>query len=45
MLECDITYEIKKLEEYLEEEKIRDFGNFILKSEYNEEYEKNDYYL
>ena len=30
---------------HLDEEKIRDFGNFILKSEYNEEYEKNDYYL
>ena len=45
MLECDITYEIEKLEEYLDEEKITDFGNFILKSEYNEEYEKNDYYL
>ena len=45
MLECDITYEIEKLEEYLDEEKIRDFGNSILKSEYNEEYEKNDYYL
>ena len=45
MLECDITYEIEKLEEYLDEEKIKEFGNLILKSEYNEEYEKNDYYL
>ena len=45
MLECDITYEIEKLEEYLDEKKIREFWSFILKSEYNEEYEKNDYYL
>ena len=45
MLECDITYEIENLEEYLDEEKIKEFGSFILKSEYNEEYEKNDYYL
>ena len=45
MLECDITYEIEEIEEYLDEEKIREFGSFILKSEYNEEYEKNDYYL
>ena len=45
MLECDITYEIENLEEYLDEEKIKEFRSFILKSEYNEEYEKNDYYL
>ena len=45
MLECDITYEIENLEEYLDEEKIKSLGSFILKSEYNEEYEKNDYYL
>ena len=45
MLECDITYEIEEIEEYLDEEKIREFGSFILKSEYNKEYEKNDYYL
>ena len=45
MLECDITYEIENLEEYLDEENIQEFGSFILKSEYNEEYEKNDYYL
>ena len=45
MLECDITYEIEELEEYLDEEKIGEFGSFISKSEYNEEYEKNDYYL
>ncbi len=31
MLECDITYEIENLEEYLDEEKIKDFGSFILK--------------
>ena len=29
MLECDITYEIENLEEYLDEEKIKEFGSFI----------------
>ncbi len=45
MLECDITYEIKEIEEFMEEEKIKEISSFILKREYGGEYEKNDYYL
>ncbi len=45
MLECDITYEIKEIEEFMEEEKIKKISSFILKKEYGGEYEKNDYYL
>lgn len=45
MLECDITYEIKEIEEFMEEGKIKEISSFILKREYGGEYEKNDYYL
>lgn len=45
MLECDITYEINEIEEFMEEEKIKEISSFILKKEYGGEYEKNDYYL
>ena len=45
MLECDITYEIDKIEEFLDEKKIENFIKFILENEYKEEYGKNDYYL
>jgi metalloprotein, YbeY family len=45
MLECDITYEIDKIEEFLDEKKIENFIKFILENEYKEEYRKNDYYL
>lgn len=45
MLECDITYDIDKIEEFIDEEKIIEFTNFILKEEYEGEYLKNDYYL
>ncbi|RRD41044.1 rRNA maturation RNase YbeY [Leptotrichia sp. OH3620_COT-345] len=45
MLECDITYEIKKLEEYLDEEKIEKFAEFVIENEYKEMYIKNNYYL
>ncbi len=45
MLECDITYDIDKLEEILEEERIIEFSEFIIKDEYGKEYEENDYYL
>ncbi|MDO5089868.1 MAG: rRNA maturation RNase YbeY, partial [Leptotrichiaceae bacterium] len=45
MLECDITYEIDKLEEYLDEKKIEEFAGFIIEREYGEIYSKNDYYL
>ena len=45
MLECYITYEIDKIEEFLDEKKIENFIKFILENEYKEEYGKNDYYL
>ena len=45
MLECDITYEIDKIEEFLDEKKIENFIKFILENEYKEEYGKNDSYL
>ena len=45
MLECDIIYEIDKIEEFLDEKKIENFIKFILENEYKEEYGKNDYYL
>lgn len=45
MLECDITYEIDKIEEFLDEKKIENFIKFILENEYKEEYGKNNYYL
>ncbi len=45
MLECDITYEINKLEEFFDEQKITEFSDFIVKDEYGEEYDKNSYYL
>ena len=45
MLECDITYEIDKLEEFFDEQKITEFSDFIVKDEYGEEYDKNSYYL
>ena len=45
MLECDITYEIDKIEEFLDESKIENFIKFILENEFKEEYGKNDYYL
>lgn len=45
MLECDITYEIEKLEEFFDEEKIINFTNFIVENEYGENYKNEDYYL
>lgn len=45
MLECDITYEIEKLEEFFDEDKILEFTNFIVKNEYGDDFEKEDYYL
>ena len=32
MLECDITYEIDKIEEFLDEKKIENFIKFILEN-------------
>ena len=43
MLECDITYEINKLEEFFDEQKITEFSDFIVKDEYGEEYDKTIY--
>ena len=45
MLECDITYEINEIEEFLDEKKIENFIKFILENEFKEEYSENDYYL
>lgn len=45
MLQCDITYDIENIFEYIDESKIIEFANFILKDEYNEKYDNNDYYL
>ncbi len=45
MLECDITYEIDKLEEFMDEEKIKGFCSFILEKEYKGKYNREDYYL
>lgn len=45
MLECDITYEINEIEEFLDEKKIKNFIKFILENEFKEEYSENDYYL
>lgn len=45
MLECDITYEIDEIEEFLNENKIENFIKFILENEFKEEYSENDYYL
>lgn len=45
MLECDVTYEVEKLEEFFDEEKITKFTDYIVKDEYGSEYNKNEYYL
>lgn len=45
MLECDITYDIEKLEKFFDEEKITKFTDYIVKDEYGKEYAKNEYYL
>ena len=45
MLECDITYQIEKIEEFIDEEKIKKFIDFILQNEYKKKYLKDDYYL
>ena len=45
MLECDVTYEVEKLEEFFDEEKITKFTDYIVKDEYGREYDKNEYYL
>lgn len=46
MLQSDITYEVKKIEEYMDESKIIEFTDYIIKYEFGEEeYDKNDFYL
>lgn len=45
MLECDITYDIENVEEFLSEERILEFTGFIAESEYREEYKNSDYYV
>lgn len=45
MLECDITYDIEKLEKFFDEEKITKFTDYIVKDEYGKEYTENEYYL
>ena len=45
MLECDVNYEVEKLEEFFDEEKITKFTDYIIKNEYGSEYDKNEYYL
>lgn len=45
MLECDITYDIEKLENFFDEEKITKFTDYIVKDEYGKEYAEKEYYL
>ena len=45
MLECDVTYEVEKLEEFFDEEKITKFTDYIVKDEYGKEYTENEHYL
>lgn len=45
MLDCDITYDIEEIEEFLDEEKITNFVSFIVEDEYEKEFKKNDYYV
>lgn len=45
MLDIDISYEIE-IEDYFNEEKIKEFANHIVKSEKgNENFENHDYYI
>ena len=44
-IEIDITYNIEKIDSFFDEEKINKFVNYILKDEYSEDFDKNEYYL
>lgn len=44
MVEVDISYDIKEMYEYSEEEKIREYIEFILKGE-KENFDDNSYYV
>ena len=37
MLELDITYEIEKVDEFFDEDKITEFVSFILEKEFGDE--------
>lgn len=45
MMTVDITYDIETVKEYMDEKDINDFVSYIIKNEYGEEYDKNDYYV
>ena len=45
MLSIDITYDIEQIDNFFDEEKIKEFVSYILKDEYKEEFDKNEYYL
>ena len=45
MLDVDISYDIPEIDDFFDEEKIKEFVNYILKDEKKEEYDKNEYYL
>ena len=45
MLNIDITYDIEQIDNFFDEEKIKEFVSYILKDEYKEEFDKNEYYL
>lgn len=40
MLDIDITYDIRKIDNFFDEEKIKEFVGYILKDEYKEEFEQ-----
>ena len=42
MLDIDITYDIEKIDNFFDEEKIKEFVGYILKDEYKEEFDKNE---
>lgn len=45
MLELDITYEIAKVDEFFDEDKITEFVSFILEKEFGDEVQEKEYYL
>ena len=45
MLDVDISYDIPKIDDFFDEDKIKEFVNYILKDEKKEEYDENEYYL
>ena len=45
MVEVDITYDIEKIDNFFVEPIIYEFVSYILKNEYKEEFDKNEYYL